>query len=111
MEQQGQPRISFQVDVVDANRFQEPRRTSRRRSSIRSILEPTKAIDKGWSWVVVAASFVLTFMLVGVFSSFGVIYVPLVILYSGQNQSSDSCSANATLSSVSGQTGRKRSNI
>eukprot|EP00118_Oscarella_pearsei_P015056 m.133073 g.133073 ORF g.133073 m.133073 type:complete len:514 (+) comp38100_c0_seq1:50-1591(+) len=94
------------LSVVEDENRRTSRSGSRRRSSLKIIFEPTKAIDTGWSWVVVAASFILTFVLIGVTSSFGVIYVPLLTLYSGQNESSNStggCSSNET-SSISGQT-------
>ena len=107
------PRLSLQGDDSDERTIatSPAPRSYGRSNSIRSLLEPTKAIDEGWSWVIVAASFVLSFMLYGVIGSFGVIYVPLTVLYSGQNESSDSCastsdSTNGTRS-VSGQTGRK----
>ncbi|XP_062510824.1 monocarboxylate transporter 13-like isoform X2 [Corticium candelabrum] len=74
----------------------------RRRSSIKVLMLPTKAVDKGWSWVVCVACFVTTFTLIGILASFGVLYIGLLEFYGGSN-GTDSCSTTNS-SSIGGQT-------
>ena len=76
----------------------------RRRSSFKVLMQPTKSVDRGWSWVVCIACFFTTFILIGTLGSFGVLYVGLLEFYSASNDT-DICSAKNSSTTVSAQTG------
>ena len=80
---------------------------ARRRSSIKILMLPTAAVDEGWSWVVCIACFFINFVLIGVWSSFGVLYVGLLEHYVDSNETDICSSENRSQSSnaISGQTG------
>ena len=76
----------------------------RRHSFIKVLMLPTKAVDKGWSWVVCVACFVTTFTSIGILASFAVLYIGLLEFYDGSSRT-DSCSTTNS-SSIGGQTGK-----
>lgn len=67
--------------------------------------------DGGWGWIIVAASFIINFMMDGVTSAFSVLLPQIVLAYQETNPGigvSDVAWAGSLLTGISLCTGKKR---